>query len=157
AIDLGKTKDNSPSTLSLTDIFPEPQVFTALKADGLVRTALAAKGVPVPSSLPDLLKALEFEAVQVGECSYTFGDDLLGSFAFYSVKDHNVAVRISLSHSAEVCRGQITQIGLQLPVPESLKIQLNQARQRRAGFLMEDAERISHGATTVYKLSQRAS
>ncbi len=117
-------------------------------------TTLVDNSIPTPSSLPDLLKALEFKSVQVGECGYFFDDDLLNNFAFYSVQDDKVAVRISLSHAAEVCRGQITQIGLLLTIPESLKAQLHQAQNRKAGFLMKDAAKLTHDAITTYKFSR---
>jgi len=61
---------------------------------------------------------------------------------------YNVAVRISLSHAAEVCRGQMTQIGILLPIPESLKAALEAARSGKSGILLQQANREFASART---------
>jgi hypothetical protein len=128
AIDSSKSAPDRAASASLTDIFPEDSILPALRGDKLVADALKNREGPPPASLADLVAAIQFKSVQVKDCSYSFGADLLSDFAFYAVEGNNVAVRISLSHAAEVCRGQMTQLGILLPIPESLKTALEAAR-----------------------------
>jgi hypothetical protein len=137
----------------LIDIFPEAAVFAALRGDKLVAIALQAAEGPPPASLSGLLKAIQFKQVQVGECSYYFSPDLLTDFAFYSAEVNDVSVRMSLSHAAEVCRGQMTQIGIHLPIPPSIKAGFDAAKDGKSGFLMERAKRVRKGAETAFTFS----
>jgi hypothetical protein len=141
AFDLGKSSPDHPALASLTDIFPEESILAALRSDKLVAGALKDVEGPAPASLPELVAAIRFKPVQVKECSYYFGADLLSDFAFYSTEGNNVAVRISLSHAAEVCRGQMTQLGILLPIPESLKAKIEAARAGKSGLLLQQAAR----------------
>jgi len=80
---------------------------------------------------PSLLHAVEPKTVQIGECSYLLSKDLLQRFAFAAAKLSVLDVRVSLSHRSEVCRGRMTQIGLSLPRPASLKNDLEIAKANR--------------------------
>jgi hypothetical protein len=64
-----------------------------------------------------------------------------------------VAVRIALPYRHEVCRGQMTQLGLDLPMPDRLRAELVQAAGQRAGFLLRDLPAIAAGQQTVFQLS----
>lgn len=57
------------------------------------------------------------------------------AFAFHHVKGEEVAVRLGLSHSVEVCRGEFAQVGVYLKPKAELLKQLEQAK--TAGLLME--------------------
>lgn len=142
AIDLEKTRADNPVPVSLTDIFSDGDVFAALVSDSLVRSALHDADMPQPSSLAELLDALDYRAVSVGDCGYLFSKELLQNFAFYDLRDGKVAVRISLSHEAEVCRGQMVQLGLLLPIPEKLAGFLDAARRKSGGILMADTAKL---------------
>jgi hypothetical protein len=67
---------------------------------------------------------------------YYLPDDFLRHFAFHHVEGNKVAVRIGLSHGAEVWRGHLTQMGLLLPIPARLSRPLEAAAKGREGFLM---------------------
>lgn len=142
AYDLSKSSVEHPVIAKLTDIFPQDALLSALRSDPLVAGALKDAGPP-PSSLSELLSAIQFKQVQVKECSYSFGADLLTDFAFYSADADYVSVRISLSHAAEVCRGQMTQIGIRLPIPASLKPDVDSAREGKSGFFMQQERKFS--------------
>jgi hypothetical protein len=155
AFDLRKSSRDHPAFTSLTDIFPEEAVFAALRGDKLVASALKDVEDPPPASLPELLKAIQVKPVQVGECSYNFRPDLLTDFAFYSIEADDVSVRISLSHAAEVCRGQMTQIGIRLPIPVSLKSGFDAAREGKSGLLMVRAKRGAEGTSMTFTFSTK--
>ncbi|HXP85872.1 MAG TPA: hypothetical protein VN841_14205 [Bryobacteraceae bacterium] len=155
AIDLRQSKPDQAAPLALTSVFPAGDIFAALAADKVVAAALK-DDARKPRSLDELIKALKFQPVPVGDCSFFFGDDLLSSFALYDVQRERAAVRISLSHQAEVCRGQMTQLGILLPIPEAINAGLEAAKGRRAGFLMADDAKVASGARTVFSFSTPA-
>jgi hypothetical protein len=69
-----------------------------------------------------------------------------------------MAMRFSLSHYVELCRGRYIQLGvLVTPSPRMLP-DLDAAAARRAGFLMKDARAIGGDRRTTfnYQPSRRA-
>ena len=147
------------SAAKLTAIFPDSQVLTALLDDRIVKNALGnttQKSVQSnPKSLEELLDALDGKTVKLKDCSYgIYKDTFLSNFALYDFKDEHAAVRISLSHAAEVCRGQMTQLGLSLPAPESLRTSLSDAKQHQSGLLMIDAPHDGDTQVTSFKFAQ---
>lgn len=123
------------NTATLTDFFPEGEILKALLADSLIQKALDGKH---PKTLAALLKicAEEFPAVSENEkLCFAVERDLLTRFAFHHIENGKVAVRIGLS-GTPVCRDNLTQIGILLPIPESLKQPLALADAGTEGFLM---------------------
>lgn len=153
AIDLEKTRADNPAPVSLTDLFSDGDVFAALVSDSLVRSALRDAEMPQPNSLAELLDALDYRAVSVGDCGYLFSKELLQNFAFYDLRDGKVAVRISLSHEAEVCRGQMVQLGILLPIPEKLAGSLQAAQRKTGGIFVADTAKLPKDARTVVTFS----
>lgn len=115
-IDLRRSSPSEWKAISITEIFPEKTVVAALQKDTVVQRALGS--APAAESLPALLDQLKDHPVTVKDCQYSFPDDLAQRFAFYEVGASTASVRLSLPPVAEVCRGQITQLGLVLPLPE---------------------------------------
>ncbi|MCM0080104.1 hypothetical protein L4X63_00710 [Geomonas sp. Red32] len=97
--------DRGKEELSLTDIFDESEVLTALLKDRIIGKHL---GKVTPKRLADL-EALD------GGCEIDF-QGLNRSFAFHHLKGGAVAVRIGLPHGCEVMRGNFTQLGIYLPL-----------------------------------------
>lgn len=124
---------------SLLDFFPDQEVLKALLADRLVAKALAGFRPRTSLALVEKLK-LTSEG-----CDYGFDPDMLSAFAFHHLEGNRVAVRIGLSHGCEAARGSLTQLGILLPIPASLKAPLQAAAALQGGFLMQDAEAISKG------------
>jgi hypothetical protein len=153
AIDLDKTRADRPAPVSLTDLFSDGDVFAALVSDPLVRSVLRDAETPRPTSLAELLDALDYRAVSVGDCGYLFSRELLQSFAFYDLREEKVAVRISLPHAVETCRGEMAQLGLLLPIPGPLKDALEAARRKTDGALMGNAATLFKNARTVVTFS----
>lgn len=125
AIDLSKSSAAKPVAAKLTDLFPAPAIAAALGQDRIVKSVLPAGAHP--ESLDALLSAVNSKSATVGDCSYFFPDDLLEHFAIYELKGDRAAVRVSLSHAVEICRGSMIQLGLLLPVPERLQGQFKGA------------------------------
>jgi len=101
----------------------------------------------VPATLPELIETLESADTP---CEYAFYG-LLTSFAFYDAKDGRVAVRIGLSHGCEVARGNLTQLGIWLDVPDSLREDLARAADGSGGLLMKAAPRRFGGASVGFE------
>ena len=153
AIDLERSSQRSPSPASLTSIFPERNVLAALLGDPMVAGALGA--LPKPESLAALLQTLEEETVKVKDCEYEFPDDLLSSFAFGDAEDGNVSVQLGLPSAAQVCRGEMIQLGLTLPTPQAIQAWLRDAKERRRGLLLVDSPRDGRSAVTLFHFSQK--
>ncbi len=117
---------NTGRPVKIDTLFAPNEIFRALAADRIVRKALPPGAHP--QTLPALLKALEFQSVTIDDCSYLFTNDILDSFAFYDIAGPRVAVRLSLPHAVETCRGSMTQLGIWLPIPKALEVPLKQAR-----------------------------
>jgi hypothetical protein len=153
AIDLSRSATDAPVQIALTEVFPERDVLAALLADRFVKAALAAAGQATPKSVAQLVEALKDSPVRAGDCEFTFDERALTGFAFHHRERERVAVRLSLPHRHEACRGMNTQLGLLLPVPEDLEGSLARADARTAGFLMKDQARVSRGLSTSLETS----
>ncbi len=125
----------SQSPLKLTQIFPDSQVLKALLADPIVKKYLPVKPPRFRSS-QHLMDYLVDKGT--GECAYTFEQDSLSAFYFHHTKGNQVAVRIGLSHGCEAARGQLTEIGIYLTLPQAWQKNFQQAAQRKAGFLAQN-------------------
>jgi hypothetical protein len=157
AIDLTRSRPDKAAPFLLLDAVAEPDLLAALKADKLVKHALASSAARPPASLPALIKAIAFQPIEVGneDCSYAFGEDALSSFAFFDAAPKDAAVRLSLSHAAEVCRGQMTQAGIRVPVMDRVRPALDLARQHKEGFLMIDRTKIApRAAATEFEFTK---
>jgi len=135
----------------LTDFFNESDILNALLGDALVKKSLAKEeGSPAPpATLDELVKRL---AATPSECEYIFDEDLLTRFAFHHVENGKVAVRIGLSDGAGACRGMLTQIGILLPVPQSLAGALERASSGAEGILMLEMKKIAGSRSTFIKV-----
>jgi hypothetical protein len=129
-------------------------VLAAILGDKMVKKALATSGKPSPTSVSELLEDLEYQTVTVGECAFEFGKDLLQSFAFHHQEGDRVAVRLSLSHGEEVCRGRLTFLGILLPEPTALASAIRAAAAKQGGVLMADVARS--GAGTHFEFTRKA-
>jgi hypothetical protein len=135
--------------VSLTSLFPKASILKALLNDPLVRRALMARGAPAPGTLSDFARLIEdstpLELEPTGGtkqaprgCPFRLPDDFLSQFAFHHVEDGMVAVRLILEPGVGACRTAHTELGLLLPIPQSLKSELAQGGVLRQGFLPKD-------------------
>ena len=133
--------------LKLTDLFKSEDIHSALIKDSVVQKALASIGVE-PSqvkTLDALMREIgrgivysdpaEDSAKNKNPLCFSMGKDILSNFAFHHLEGERVAVRIGLSGTG-VCRENLTQIGILLPVSEELKKALQDAASSKGGFLM---------------------
>jgi hypothetical protein len=134
---------------TLLDHFSEAEILGALQTDPLVRKAL---GQARPATVRELLKSLSGKTGggDPEGCGYAFSEGMLGSFAFHHVEGGALAVRIGLSHGCEVMRGNLTQMGLLLPIPRRLAANVGAAVMRQEGFLMKDSSAISGDRATEF-------
>lgn len=143
--------------LSLTDLFPDRDVLNALLADPLIRDALSnLKATTPPKTTGELLQKIGKYGYVSGDGRYYLQNDLLRHFAFHHIEGNKVAVRIGLSHGAEVWRGHLTQMGLLLPIPPRLKRSLGLAAQSRAGFLMNQSDKRYRESKTEIEMRSPA-
>jgi hypothetical protein len=147
AIDLAKSGD----VVKLTEFFSEPVILHALLADPLIKEALRSAGHPdTPKTLNELIERVSPGVFGFGGFCYSISDDLLTRFAFHHIEGNNVAVRIGLSGGGP-CREALTQLGLLLPIPDSLKGALALAESGEEGFLMKDQKKIAHNQKATFK------
>lgn len=145
--------------ISLTDVFPDGEVLAALISDRLVQKRIEEIRIKTirPRTTAELVSMLEGGA----ECEYGFETDMLRRFSFDHVEGDRVAVRIGLSHGCEAARGRLTQIGIMLKVPESMREDFAAASDGTRGILMRDAmKRFPTSVTHVghrYRLDDAAS
>lgn len=101
----------SQNLITLLDIFKEEDVFEALLNDGVIQNAL----YETPSTIDELIEFTD------GGCEMLLEENLLESFSFHHIKDDKVAIRIGLTHGCAAARGNLTELGLYLPIPQGEK------------------------------------
>ncbi|HEU0054676.1 MAG TPA: hypothetical protein VFQ39_15930 [Longimicrobium sp.] len=148
--DLSRSTPREARPARATDYVSEADLHRALLADRLIRAALDSADVRTPpATLGALLAAIEHQPIEVDGCTYSTGADFLEHFAFHHLEGGRVALRFSLSHYVEICRGNHTQVGVLVPVSPRLRPDLAAADARRAGFLMKDARAVGGNRVTT--------
>jgi hypothetical protein len=147
AIDLDKSSPGKWVAAPLTAIFPEQSIFAALSHDAVVAKALGSE--KKPDSLAALIDVLQDATTKVKDCEFEFPPKLLTQFAIYNVKAGTAEIRLSLPPAAEVCRGQMTQLGLSLAIPERQRAVFS-----RAALLMSEARKMQ--GQTSFEFRQNA-
>jgi hypothetical protein len=150
AYDLARSTLAHPQLAVITRLVDEASLVRALAADALLRQAMDSAGVRGFTRVSEVA-ALRSQTVQPpsGECTFAVGEDFPSNFALHHLDGGRVAVRFSLSHSVEVCRGMMIQLGvLATPLP-GIREALTAAAARRAGVLMKDGRSVGPGRTVL--------
>ncbi|HEY9717227.1 MAG TPA: hypothetical protein V6C69_07155 [Trichormus sp.] len=139
----------------LTDIFLPEDLYKALMGDKVIQKALEKTGAE-PTDLAQLQDAfgsglsVAIADPQKGEpLCFTINSEFLNRFAFHHIDSDKVWVRIGLPGN-EDCRGELTEIGITLPLPQSLQDELAAADQGNEGILMKDTDRRAKVIHTVF-------
>jgi type IV secretory pathway protease TraF len=83
------------------------------------------------------------------------GEHFPFEFALHHLENGRVAVRFSLGHWVEVCRGMMIQVGVLVPVQPRWETALRDAERRRAGYLMKDVGAVAGQRRTVFNYRPR--
>ncbi len=155
--DLARGTAARPHPVAATDLVPEADLLRALTANALIRQAMASAHARSFTSLRALAAALESQAIQPAdqECTFAVGEELSTEFALHHLENGRVALRFSLSHDVEVCRGMMIQVGVLVPPLARVAPDLAAANARRAGYLMKDVRTIAGGRQTVFNYRPR--
>ncbi|MFL5538666.1 MAG: hypothetical protein ACJ8J0_06710 [Longimicrobiaceae bacterium] len=146
-----------PHPVPATEVVPEAGLLRALMADRLIRQAMDSVHVRSFTSLRALNEALKTHPIEPGtdDCAYTVGEEFPTEYAFHHLEGGRVAVRFSLGHYYEICRGMMTQVGvLATPLPR-WSAAFTAASARRAGYLMKDVATIAGDRRTVFNYRPR--
>lgn len=157
AYDLARGSAAHPHEVRVTDLVPEAELLRALTADRLVRQAMDSAHVRSFASLAALTERLKLQPVQPAddECDYSIGESFPTDFALHHLEGGRVAVRFSLSHNVEICRGRMIQVGVLVTPAARLGPDLAAADARRAGFLMKDQRAIARDRQTTFNYQPR--
>jgi hypothetical protein len=149
AYDLARSTADSLHPARITDLVPEAPLLRALTSDRVIRAVMDSAEVREARSLAALLDAAQWEGVHVetpgeeNDCTFNLSDGFPTHFAFHHVENGQLAIRFSLSHDVEICRGRMVQVGVLVPVPPRLQSALTAADGRTTGYLMKDVRRIA--------------
>jgi hypothetical protein len=146
-----------PHPMAATDLVPEADLLRALQADRLIRQAMTAAGVRNLTSVWRMVEALKRHEIQpLGDrCTYGVGEQFASEFALHHLENGRVALRFSLGHGVEACRGKMIQVGVLVPPRSRLVPDLTAAGTRRAGYLMKDVRAIAGQRQTVFNYRPR--
>jgi hypothetical protein len=149
--DLARGTLQRPATVAAPALLVEADLLRALERDPLLRQAMDSTHVHRFTSLAQLTSRLKLNALYPAgdECSYTVGEEFPAEFGFHHLEGGRVAVRFSLSHDVEVCRGRMTQVGVLATPSAAFLADLRAASERRAGFLMKDLRAIAGARNTT--------
>ncbi|HEX8651106.1 MAG TPA: hypothetical protein VF708_09710 [Pyrinomonadaceae bacterium] len=135
--------NNPGKVIKLTDLFPETDIVQALLADPFVRKNMLNPEIKsTPKTLEEFLNSIAMTNSE--EVCLTIDNDWLTRFAFHHIENGKIAVRLGFSGLGP-CRERLTEIGLLLPIPTSLKSPLALAASAKEGFLATDIKRIAGG------------
>jgi hypothetical protein len=157
--DLARGTAARPRPVAATEVVPEAALLRALTADRLIRQAMDSAHVRSFASLRALTEALKTHAIQPAQedCTYGVGEEFPTEFAFHHLENGRVAVRFSLGHYVEVCRGMMIQVGVLVPPLPRWNDAFGAAAARRAGYLMKDVAAIARDRRTVLNYRPRSS
>ena len=157
AYDLARSTVAHPHPLAATEVVPQAALLRALTADRLVRQAMDAAHVATFTSLRGLTEALKTQPIEWAEddCAYDIGEEFPVQFALHHVENGRVALRFSLGHAYEVCRGRMIQVGVLVPLLPRWDAPVRAAEARRAGYLMKDLASIARDRETVLNYQAR--
>jgi len=157
AYDLARSTAARPHAVSAGDLVPETDLLRALAADRLIQQAMRGAGLRALPPLARVGKALQGQDIQPAgeECTYGVGEQFPTAFAAHHVENGRVALRFSLSHAVEVCRGMMIQVGVLVPPRARVMADLNAAAARRAGFLTKDLRTIAGDRGSVFNYKPR--
>jgi len=146
-----------PHPVAATDLVPEADLVRALTADPLIRQAMAGAHARGFTSLRALTAALKSQPVQPAgqECTYAVGEEFATAFALHHLENGRVALRFSLSHDVEVCRGMMIQVGVLVPPLARVAPDVAAANARRTGYLMKDVRTVAAQRQTVLNYRPR--
>jgi hypothetical protein len=155
--DLARGTAAQPLPVPASELVPEAALLTALTADRLIRQAMDSAKVRTFASLRALTDGLRSHAIQpVGQdCTFGVGEHFPFEFALHHLENGRVAVRFSLGHWVEVCRGMMIQVGVLVPVHPRWESALRDAERRRAGYLMKDVGAVAGQRRTVFNYRPR--
>jgi hypothetical protein len=147
--------------VELTDLFSEGEILRALLGDPVVKKALGNRQTKkAPKTIAELVNLFELEGLSLEPltgtaeapkgCRFTLPNDILKQFAFHHLEDGKLAVRISLQPDVGACRTAHAQLGIVLPIPESLRGPLDLAQAGKEGFLMKDVRKIAGDRVTKF-------
>ena len=108
-------------SVSLLDLFSEEILSDALRAHPIIKEAQTD---PTPLPLLEFLLSLD------GGCNVYFSPDMLRAWVFQGVSEKSVSIKIGLPHADNVCRGNFTELLLELPLPPYLEGPLAEAAAR---------------------------
>jgi hypothetical protein len=148
--------------IKLTLFYSEGEILKALMADPLIKKAMqGSKSKKPPRTVEALTEMFADEGLAMepttatqespSGCAYTFPDEVLTQFAFHHLENNKLAVRISLEPNSGACSTSHAQLGILLPIPESLKTSLEAAQAGKEGFLMKDAKSLSGNLETIIR------
>ncbi|HEU4560326.1 MAG TPA: hypothetical protein VFS20_20925 [Longimicrobium sp.] len=155
--DVARGSVANPHPLAATDLVAEAELLRALQADRLIRQAMANAGVRAFTSLRGLVNTLGKHEVRPpnDQCTYGVGERFPSEFALHHLENGRVALRFSLGHWVEVCRGKLIQLGVLVTPRARLLPDLNAANARRAGYLMKDVATIAREHETILNYQPR--
>jgi hypothetical protein len=147
----------APRLAAATEVVPEAALLRALTADRLIRQAMDSAEVRTFASVRALAEGLKTQEIRPAreECTFHVGEDFANEFAFHHLEGGRVAIRFSLSHWVEVCRGMMTQVGVLVEPLPRWRAALTAASARRTGYLMKDVAAIAGGRRTVFNYRPR--
>lgn len=154
--DLSRSTVARPHAIPATEVVAEADLLRALAADRLIRQAMDSAHVRTFPSLRALTQALEAQPIASGDdCIYSVGEEFPTAFAFHHLEGGRVAMRFSLGHYVEVCRGMMIQVGVLVPVPAQRAAAFAAADRRQAGVLTKDLAVIAGDRRTVVNYRSR--
>jgi hypothetical protein len=136
--------------VKLTDLFAKKDLYKALMADKVVLKTL---GAARPKDFDALMDALDLKSSPDGKFMFS-KHDFLTNFALHHADGKQVGVRVGLPSGDELHHGDLTELGLLLPVPKALATDIAAAQSGKAGAFTPELAKRSKNKPLVTALRQ---
>lgn len=122
----------SLNCVRLSDLFGEKELLAAFTNDTVIQSTIDTTKI---STLPELVKALKGKSLPAPDMCGKFDACLLNEFGFHHLRGAKAAIRLGVS-GAEPHPEILSELGMVVPIPESLQPSLTLAAEGKEGILM---------------------
>ena len=147
------TVKSGTKIIALYEFFREEDILLGLKKEPTIKKAIedTQKTENSIKNLPELYNFIKTNQVTWENDEFEISPDFLTRFAFYSVNEDIIEVRIALNPIHSYNRMNKKEIAIFLPINEKLKDELKRADNRQFGFLMKDVNKMFGNQNTVFE------
>ncbi len=141
------------SCVKLSEFFGDKELLAAFNNDTVIQSTIDTSTI---STLPDLVKALKGKSLPAPDMCGRFDSNLLNEFGVHHLRGTKAAIRLGVS-GVDPHPETLSELGMVLPIPESLQAKFSLASEGKEGVLMGALKRKTGKARTHFEFKSERS